>query len=72
MAEVIKGDFMSHEDTEITVEPYDDGMALLTVETPETETLAPVTLTREKALELARQLTEAVQEQPEELTWTRQ
>lgn len=60
--EVIKGDFINGEDTEITVEPYDDGLALLVIGVSETVFSGEafnITLTREKALKLARLLIEA-------------
>ena len=63
MAEVIKGDVMSHEDVTFTVESHDDGIALLIVDIPGLPLApAPVELTRDKTLRLIRQLLEAVQE----------
>lgn len=55
----IKGDYQEHDDTTITVEAYDNGLTLLTVEVAGQS--FPVEVTNVTALELARRLTQTVE-----------
>jgi hypothetical protein len=56
----IKGDYAGRDDTTITVEPYDNGLTLLTVDIGGDP--LPIEITNITALELARRLTATVED----------